>query len=201
MTEKDWTGNSRTTFATLGASSHSNHEREVNDYYATDPDAINRLLAVTTLNKEKEIWECACGEGHLAKRLMDFGYKVKSTDLIDRGFGFGNVDFLKVNETPEYDGTILTNPPYSKALEFCQKALSLVSKGNKVYMFLRIQFLETTKRGDWFKSGKSGLKTVYVFDKRIGCWMNGKPNGSSATAYCWFEFEKGFTGDAIIRWC
>lgn len=37
---KDWTGNSKTTFAILGASNHTDKKREVNDYYATDPKAL-----------------------------------------------------------------------------------------------------------------------------------------------------------------
>ena len=34
--EKDWTGNYNSIFKTLGASNHTDKEREVNDYYATD---------------------------------------------------------------------------------------------------------------------------------------------------------------------
>lgn len=41
---KDWTGNGKSTFITLGASNHTNKEREINDYYATDPIAIDALL-------------------------------------------------------------------------------------------------------------------------------------------------------------
>lgn len=83
----------------------------------------------------------------------------------------------------------------------CKKALDVVTAGNRVYMFLRIQFLETSTRADWFKSGESGLKMVYVFGKRIGCWMNNKPTGaSSAQAYCWFEFEKGYIGETVVKW-
>lgn len=37
--KRDWTGNYNSIFKTLGASSHTDEEREVNDYYATDPVA------------------------------------------------------------------------------------------------------------------------------------------------------------------
>lgn len=198
---KDWTGNKKTVFATLGVSKDPDHKREENDFYATDPNAINRLLALTTIDKTKKVWECACGEGNLSKRLEEFGYTVVSTDLLDRGYGVGNMNFLEMSGENIFDGTILTNPPYKYALEFCKKALQFVTAGNKVYMFLRIQFLETKARGEWFRSGTSGLKTVYVFEKRIGCWMNNKSDTtSSPQAYCWFEFEKGYSGDAVLRW-
>jgi hypothetical protein len=65
--KKDWTGNSATTFATLGASSHSSHKREENDYYATDPKTIEYLFNVE--NFTDTIWEPACGEGHLSKAI------------------------------------------------------------------------------------------------------------------------------------
>lgn len=52
--QKDWTGNKRSTYATLGASNHADHERQTNDYYATDPNAINRLLAGTQIVKSKK---------------------------------------------------------------------------------------------------------------------------------------------------
>lgn len=90
---KDWSGNVKSTYTTLGASNHSEHDREVNDYYATEPDTIDDLF-----NAEKfdgDIWECACGEGHLSKRMIELGKTVISTDLINRGYGENNIDFLK----------------------------------------------------------------------------------------------------------
>lgn len=57
----DWTGNSKTTYVTLGASNHSAHEREINDYYATLPDAAEHLCKLEQLSNR--IWEPACGEG------------------------------------------------------------------------------------------------------------------------------------------
>ena len=64
---KDWSGNKPTAFVQMGASNHSELEREENDFYATDPTAIDDLLRVETFSKN--IWECAVGQGHLAERL------------------------------------------------------------------------------------------------------------------------------------
>lgn len=41
---KDWTGNSKSVYAPLGASNHSRLNRQTEDYYATDPIAIDVLL-------------------------------------------------------------------------------------------------------------------------------------------------------------
>lgn len=84
-------------FVTLGASNHTERERERNDFYATEPKAIDYLLeGGAEINKN--VWECCCGQGHLAERLKEHGYNVKATDLIDRGYGTGGVDFLQQAE-------------------------------------------------------------------------------------------------------
>ena len=84
---KDWNGNHKTTFVTLGASNHTDHERAEHDYYATEPLAADLICGVEDF--EGGIWENCCGEGHLAKRFEELGHEVVSTDLIDRGFGQG----------------------------------------------------------------------------------------------------------------
>ena len=89
---KDWTGNKASVYKTLAASNHSSSEREKNDFYATDPKAIDLLLEKE--NFSDLIWEPACGQGHLSKRLEQNGYEVLSTDLIDRGFGIAGVNFF-----------------------------------------------------------------------------------------------------------
>ena len=41
---KDWIGNKKATFAQLGASNHSESEREENDFYSTDPNSLKIFL-------------------------------------------------------------------------------------------------------------------------------------------------------------
>ena len=41
--KKDWTGNSNSIYKTLGASNHTDKERQNEDYYATDPKASENL--------------------------------------------------------------------------------------------------------------------------------------------------------------
>ena len=196
---KDWTGNSKSTYITLGASNHTDKERESHDFYATDSIAIDALLEKATLNHN--LWECACGKGDLSKRLIELGYNVKSTDLVDRDFGTGNIDFLNCTEI--FNGDIITNPPYKYAEEFIRKALDLIPVGNKVFMFLKLQFLEGKGRRKLFDEKQ--LKTLYVCSSRILCAKNGgfeemRKAGGSAVAYGWYEFEKGYDKDPIIKW-
>ena len=199
MENKDWIGNKNSIFKTLGASNHTDKERENDDFYATDPDAGKMLLELVELNKN--IWECACGQGHLSKIFEDAGYNVKSTDLIDRGYGETGVDFL--SQTELFDGDIISNPPYKWAKEFVEKGLELVNDGNKVIMFLKLQFMEGKARKKLFT--KHPPKTIYVSSSRITCAKNAdfemmKAGGGSAVAYAWYVWEKGFNGDTIVKW-
>lgn len=186
----------RKVFALLGASNHSDGERETNDFYATDPTALTALLEKESFSNK--VWECACGDGALSKVLTEYGYDVKSTDLIYRDYGEGNVDFLE--NTESFDGDIVTNPPYAKALEFVVKALDTVTDGHRVAMLLRLQFLESKSRKALFDVAPP--KYVYVSTRRIKCAKNGDFDamGASAQAYAWFIWEKGFAGETTVRW-
>ena len=189
---------SKKVFATLGSSNHVPEEREAFDYYATDPKAVEMLLELEQF--APVIWEPACGEGHISKVLQAHGYQVISTDLVYRGFGDPEpLDFLK--ETLDgFEGDIITNPPYSTGLEFVQRALESVRPGGKVAMFLKVQFLEGQKRGAFFKD--TPPRTVYISRSRISCAKNGdfERFPDSAIAYAWYVWEKGFTGDPVIKW-
>ena len=48
---KDWTGNSNSIYKTLGASNHTDKERQNEDYYATDPKAADLLLELETFEE------------------------------------------------------------------------------------------------------------------------------------------------------
>ena len=141
---KDWTGNKNSVFKTLGASNHTEEEREVNDYYATSPIAIDLLKKKIDL--PRQILEPACGTGCLSERLTELGHEVKSYDLIDRGYGEVQ-DFFKMTKPPfKGDFAIVTNPPYKYATEFVLHSLELAPEGSLVCLFLKTTFLESKGR-------------------------------------------------------
>lgn len=194
--KKDWTGNTNSIFKSLGASNHSNSERANHDFYATDPIAATLLLDLESFSDN--IWECACGEGHLSKIFIGAGYNVKSTDLINRGFGTANIDFLS-SEISTWEGDIITNPPYKYAVQFIKKALSVVPEGKKVAMFLKSTFTEGQERKKLY--AEFPPKKIWISSSRIRCGKNGKFDKSgSAVPYAWFIWEKGFSGEPTIGW-
>ena len=186
----------------IGATAHSTYKRDANDYYATDPNALKLFLNQLERDRvslNKQIWEPACGEGNLSNYLESRGYSVLCTDIEKRGEHF-LFDFL--SPAPaflKWTGDILTNPPYKHAQEFIETALNRVSEGRKVVMLLRVQFLESRKRHDFFKQNPP--KYVYVNSARIQTWLNNDNSiKSSAMCFAWFVWVKGYQGETILRW-
>ena len=180
----------------LGVSNNILHLREKNDFYATDPIAAKLLLEVEP--QLNNIWECACGEGHLAKVFDSYGKLGKATDLINRGYG--SVEDFLLNNEPFKNGDIVTNPPYIKAVDFVKHALNMVDNGRYVCMFLKVLFLESRSRKELFT--KYPPKTIYVSSSRINCAKNGDfiTYNSSAIAYAWYVWTKGYKGETLIKW-
>ena len=193
---RDWKGGSASTFKTIGASNHCDEQRADKDYYATEPAATDWLCRIEPF--AGPILEPSCGEGHISRQLMAHGYEVVSRDLVDRGFG-DVADFLSDDNT-EWGGDIVTNPPYAFAQEFVEKALAIIPEGRKVAMFLKLTFLEGKRRASLFDF--TPPIRVWVSHARFKCARNGDFDGSptSATAYGWFVWEKGYMGHPEIRW-
>ena len=116
---KDWTGNT-----SIYACNHRGKEEDVaqGDFYATHPESIQLFLKKCQERNfilPEYIWEPACGQGHISKELQNSGYKVLSSDLYDRGFGWHDIDFLKITRDnindyfKPYLKCIFTNPPYA----------------------------------------------------------------------------------------
>lgn len=197
---KDWTGNTNSIFATHGASNHSDEERAEHDYYATDPEAVQKLLDIEEF--DFYVLEPCCGDGHISKVLEVNDYDVESWDLIQRSYEKQNGvrDFLQWNPEVKNDRDIVTNPPYNKAMEFVTHALNISEDGVRVAMFLKLTFLEGAKRKELFSLHPP--KKIYVFRNRVDCWKNGiKPDKpSKAVCYAWFIWEKGFNGKPVVGW-
>lgn len=178
-----------------GASAHTEYERPENDYYATDPNALDLFIQAFCRDGNRlnsSVWECACGlHRNLANYLIDHGYEVKATDLVF------NQDFLQ--DSSKWKGDILTNPPFKIARQFVDHALDRIEIGNHVIMLLRIQFLEGKSRNRWLQS--TGLKFVYVHSSRISIWLNNDRSiKGSVLCFAWFIWQKGFQGDVILKW-
>lgn len=197
------------TFRCLGTSTHTDHDREVLDLYCTDPKACELLLEVEP--DINNVWECCTGLKHLSNVLEKHNKLGRMSDIVNRTDDnrIEVIDFLKDTDNIIWNGSIVTNPPYRNALDFVKQALKVITEGNKVCMFLKLQFLEGKERKQFFLENPP--KIVYVCSSRIVCAINGEfekvdektgksSKISSAVCYAWFVWEKGFKGEPVIRW-
>lgn len=163
--------------------------REANDFYRTPEWATRALLEREQF--DGVVWEPACGDGAISKLLAP---GTISTDLIDRGYGQGNVDFLLQSLQVDH---IVTNPPYKLAQAFIEHALKCAAR--KTAMLLKLNFLEGQARYDFFR--RTPLQTVYVFSRRLSFDKGDEPGkGNGLLAYAWFVWENGYTGRPQLAW-
>ena len=177
-------------FACLGSSNHVNEKRQTEDFYATEPLAVQELLDVERFSHI--VLEPCVGMGHIAEVLKHNGYEVKAQDIVDRDYPDTEIkDFLTQTEN---NCDIITNPPYIFAKEFVEHALKISPAGTKIAMFLKLTFLESQSRKVLFQT--EPFKTLYVFSQRRICAKNGdfQKYSSSAVAYGWYVWEKGWGG-------
>jgi hypothetical protein len=195
MGNKDWKGNKTSTITTSGFHNLSKHNRDSVDFYATDPIALEKLLQYEQFSN---VWECACGNGHLAEVLKKHNILGKSSDLYIRDYPCEQIDFLKFND--KWNGDIITNPPYKWATQFVYKALEIVNEGNKIAMIFPQRYLSSKSRYKLFTEYPP--KVVYAFSGRISCALNGNFNShsNSAVDYMWIVWYKGYKDYTILKW-
>lgn len=141
------------------------------------------------------VWECACGRGAISKLLLATGYRVISTDLAERGFGFGRIDFLM--ERKPLASTIVTNPPFKLANAFVRHGLDIGVKHQ--FILAPLTYLSGDGRSDIIEGP---LARVHVFRNRLPMMhrdgWDGKKN-TSQMSFAWFEFDADHTGAATIH--
>ncbi|MEN8248900.1 MAG: hypothetical protein ABFS32_08205 [Bacteroidota bacterium] len=169
------------------------NDREENDFYSSDPSIIDDLFSKVKL--EGTIWENACGDGVLSKRMKEYGYKVYSSDLIDRGYGEIN-DYLK-NPTFYRAQNIVTNPPFKYSKSWVK--IGLKHTPGKICILHKIQFLESKERfNELFNIGN--LEKVLVYSKRIVTHKGGVKATGGVMAFAWFIFDRKYFGKPEIDW-
>jgi hypothetical protein len=179
----------------------SGYERNDNDLYPTPQENVD-CVAHFILFAKRIVWEPACGLGHISKRIAPLCAKVFSTDLIERDFGIGGIDFLKANTMPPGTTDIVTNPPFADLAEqFIRKALELTKPvGGRVAMFLRNEYdMVSTERDDLFEGHPAYAMKICVTKRPR--WIEGS-KGAPRHSYAWYiwDWSKPAGQDPVIRY-
>ena len=91
--------------------------RRDKDFYPTPPECTEALIDFLEYENIKigRVWECAAGDGAIARVLERRWYDVVQTDILT------GTDFLTA-ELPEHVDWIITNPPFNLAEQFIRRA-------------------------------------------------------------------------------
>ncbi len=142
------------------------------DCFQTDPAALDPLLPYLD---GLRVWEPACGEGQLARRLREVGCDVEASDVQT------GTDFLTC--TPPRCDVILTNPPFSIKDEFIARCYAL----RKPWALLMpLTALEGQKRQRYY--AEHGL-TVVLMPRRVDFTTPSGKVGGSWFASAWYTWR------------
>lgn len=143
------------------------------DCYSTPQWCVDRLLESCPLPMHGRWFEPACGKGNIVHAVNRYANQIQWTFMdiqpglaeyltqrIPNSAQFKDGSFLDLNPSYYYADVLITNPPYSIALEFIQHALPIASH---VVMLLRLNFLGSADRAPFFQANPPD---VYVLPNR-----------------------------------
>lgn len=186
-------------------------ERQERDLYKTPKKAFDPLVPYIKALGCK-VWEPACGDRRLINWMKEAGIDAAGVDIAD------NPEFDYLIDPYRRDCTV-TNPPFMFAFEFCKKA---VAQSDHVFFLLRLNFLSSMERRDWYRVNEPGALFVLPFrpsfvigvacrDKECGekwtvsvedakpklcrkCGGGVKITSTDCCEYSWFYFGKAYKG-------
>ena len=153
----------------------SGYARVAFDQYET-PEWVTRAL-LPYIPKDSLIWEPACGSGKMA-RVLNADYMSD----IQTGTDFLDATYLDASGID----AIITNPPYTKATEFIERALDLMDDRGFVAMLLRTDFDHAKSRRHLFADHRAYKKKL-VLTKRIQWFEDSK--SSPSFNHAWFIWD------------
>lgn len=181
----------------MSATNRNGLARHARDYYVTPAWCTEVFLDELRLPSEGLVIDAGSGCGSITSVLADAypelafrGVEIDQTTLA-RAPVLDNVaydcgDFLKY--TPPYTpAAIVSNPPYSLALEFLQHAIAIGNKSTKIAFLLRLNFLGSKKRSGFLRKN---TPDVFVLPKRPSF----NAIGTDACEYAWFVWGPGVKG-------
>ncbi len=128
--------------------------RNKSDFYQTPSSMVSQFLQQEYFDKTLTVWEPACGKGAIVNVLKGGGFtEVLATDR--------DYDFLVQTTQVPY---IITNPPFSLAMDFILQAKKLATR--KFAFLLPLNYLHGKQRYDVLWNDKDYLlSSIYVFTR------------------------------------
>jgi hypothetical protein len=176
-------------------------ERQDADWYPTPEWCTRRLLEVPGLPTFGTWLEPAVGDGAIMRVVRDtypditwHTNDIRPESLLHAGIYHTAThytgDFLALAPciTEKYS-CIITNPPFSLAMEFVKASLPITYS---VIMLLRLGFLESSDRNAWIRQNMPHY--IYVLPNRQGGTADGK---TDVFTYAWFHWTPEWDHGAL----
>lgn len=154
------------------SSTNRGAERQPHDLYPTPAPPIDALLEVMYIPLDSVFHEPCKGAGAIYNRVP---CRERSHCEINEGS-----DYLEHIALWRYD-LIITNPPFSLAMEFLQKSLQ---EADTVVYLLRLNFLGSQKRKAFWQANRPSH--ILVLSKRPS-FTGG---GTDSIEYAWFCWDR-----------
>jgi hypothetical protein len=171
--------------------------RDPGEHYVEPHWCSERLFAVEKF--KDSIWDPCCGFGRIPEAAEEAGLIGIGTDVMHRGWRRQStmMDFMEFKAP--LSENIVCNPPFNIAGRFMRHALDMIGV-EKIAMIFPTARLNAAH---WIKD--TPLARVWLMTPRPSM-----PPGSTITAgerpgggkmdFCWLVWERGFQGDAGLRW-
>ena len=180
------------------SSTNRGGQRHADDWYATPAWCTQAILP--HLRLRDVVLDPFCGDGAILREIVgppdsSKFYDVRGFELdsgrADDAMNYGNVvcrDAFSLDPWRVKGQTVLTNPPFSLAMESVMRALDEVGPDGETAFLLRLAFLASAKRADFHRSRPSD---IYVMSRRPSFTSDGR---SDSADYAWFVWGPGRGG-------
>lgn len=175
-------------------------EHHANEFYQTPHECVLNFLQNFDVNGS--ILDCCAGDGAFARGIEDFDWRGKKPDLLqieiresesDKLLKYSPTiiaDYLKMERKDFGDfepSIILSNPPFSKAVDFIQHSQSLFPEA-VVAFFLRLGFMASLSRKEFLNANPPSQ--ILVIAKRPKFYKN--QGMDDYGFFVWGDVEKKF---------
>ena len=171
-----------------------NPVRHPDDFYATPAWCTRAILPhLGRPDYFDRVVDPCCGDGAILdviaeqwpdhrQSLRGVEIDARRADIAGKKHRVACADALGETQWDRAVELVVTNPPFSLAMEFVQRALEEVAPGGTVAMLLRLPWLASQKRAPWLREN---TPSVYVLPTRPS--FTGK--GTDATDYAWMVWD------------
>ncbi len=196
----------------MSSTNRSNaRDKHVSDYYVTPKNCIKDFLqhwfsdlqgdfhddSSVADEPDKQRWLDPCAGGDVKHEMSypavleeEFGALVDTIDIREDSLAKIKCNYLLFEVEPTLYDVIITNPPFNQAKGIIEKALNDVRDGGYVVMLLRLNYLGSNER---FEFWQKQLPTwIYVHHRRMSFTDDGK---TDSIEYMHAVYQKGTDPD------